>query len=168
MSRPYIELLHRRHDLDPFDSGVPALDAWLRQYAGQSGRADMSVTQVAHVDDVVIGYYTLVASEVAHADAPPALNRRVARHPIPVLRLARLAVDRRYQGTGLGAGLLREALHGAARAADIVGARAVVVDAKDDRAAAFYAHFEFEPFPDDPHTLFLTMRALRDLVTYEG
>lgn len=166
MTKPRLERLQRRHRLDEFDSGVPALDTWLHNYAGQSARADMAVTYVAQVDDRVVGYYAITASEVAQDDAPPELTRRAGRHPIPVIRLARLAVDRSYRGQGLGAGLLREALLSAANAAEIIGARAIVVDAKDDEAAAFYRHFEFEPFPEDRHKLYLAMKDLRDLIGF--
>lgn len=166
MTKPRLERLHRRHQLGDFDSGVPALDTWLHNYAGQSGRADMAVTYVAHVDDRVIGYFAITASEVAQDDAPAELTRRVARYPIPVIRLARLAVDLGHRGTGLGAALLREALVRSAQAADIIGARAVVVDAKDDEAARFYEHFEFEPFPGDARKLFLMMKDLRELIDF--
>jgi predicted N-acetyltransferase YhbS len=123
------------------------------------------VTYVAHLDGRVIGYYALTASELAHYEAPPDLARRMPRHPVPVVRLARLAVDRRHQGTGLGAGLLRAALLGSVNAADIIGARAVVVDAKDAMAAAFYEHFDFVPFSGEPFRLY---RAMRDLRTALG
>lgn len=153
-----LERLSRSHRLDDFDSGVPALDAWLRSYAGQAARAGTAVTYVALVDDRVVGYFAVAASAVAYDDAPPALAKKAARHPIPVIRLARLAVDRSRQGSGIGAALLREALRSAVNAADIIGARAVVVDAKDDDAAAFYRHFDFDPFPDQPHQLYLLMK----------
>jgi GNAT superfamily N-acetyltransferase len=118
------------------------------------------VTYVAHLDGRVVGYYALTASELAHDDAPPELIRRMPHRPVPVVRLVRLAVDRRHQGTGLGARLLRAALLSSANAADIIGARAVVVDAKDPVAAAFYEHFDFDPFPDDPFSLYLAMHDL--------
>jgi GNAT superfamily N-acetyltransferase len=124
------------------------------------------VTYVAHLDGRVIGYYALTAGELAHDDAAPELARRMPRHPIPVIRLARLAVDRRHQGAGLGAGLLRAALLGSVNAADVIGARAVVVDAKDPVAAAFYEHFDFVPFPDEPFRLYRAIRDLRAALGY--
>lgn len=153
-----LERLDRSHPLEGFDSGVPVLDTWLRNYAGQAARAGTAVTYVALVDDHVLGYYAMAASAVAYDDAPPALAKKAARDPIPVIRLARLAVDRRRQGNGIGAALLREVLRSALNAADIIGARAVVVDAKDDDAAAFYRHFDFDPFPDQPHQLYLLLK----------
>ncbi len=159
---PTFERLQRRHRLDALDSGVRVLDTWLRQYAGQSMRAGIAVTYVAHVDDVVIGFFALAAGETDRTEAPAALTRRTPARPIPVIRLARLAVDRAYAGRGIGAALLREALYRSLNAADVVGARAVVVDAKDDAAAAFYAHHGFEAFPQDPHHLFVTMDVLRE------
>ena len=155
-----LERLGGHHRFDTFDSGVPVLDDWLRKYAGQSRRADLAVTYVAHVDDEVLGYYAVVASEIALDDAPADLPRRAGRHPIPVIRLVRLAVDRRVQGKGLGAGLLRDALARAAAVADMIGALAVVVDAKDD-AVAFYTRYDFVPFPGQPTMLYLPMRAVR-------
>jgi GNAT superfamily N-acetyltransferase len=162
-----IDRLAANHRYDTFDSGVPVLDDWLRRYAGQSRRADMAVTYVAHVGGEVIGYYAIVASEVASDEAPPELARKAGRHPIPVVRLVRLAVDRHYRGRGLGAGLLRDALLRGAMAAELIGARAVVVDAKDD-AVTFYTHFDFAPFPDQPTKLFLSMRTLRDAIGFVG
>ena len=83
------------------------------------------------------------------------------RHPIPLLVLARLAVRVDWQGRGVGPGLLRDALQRTLQAADIAGIRALAVHAKDDAAAAFYRHFDFEPSPTDPRHLFLLVKDIK-------
>jgi GNAT superfamily N-acetyltransferase len=153
----------QRQHTDEFTSGAPALDEWLRRYAGQGQRRDASRTFVV-VDDLdhVVGYYTLLAGEVHHGDAPLEVRRGMPRHfPIPVCVLARLAVDRRHQGAGLGAALLADALDRAADAAEQVGMRAVIVDAIDEGAADFYEHFGFTRLVDEPLTLMVTVAHIR-------
>ncbi len=110
---------------------------------------------VIHRDQRVVGYYALAAASVEREEAPERVRKGLARHPIPVILLARLAVDHREQGKGLGAALLKDALIRAAGAADEIGARAVLVHAKDDDARAFYERFDFDPSPTDPLHLFL-------------
>lgn len=94
-------------------------------------------------------------------EAPARIKKGLARHPIPVILIARLAVDASEKGQGLGATLLRDALFRIAAAADQIGARAVLVHAKDDEARKFYEHFGFEPSPIDPLHLLLLMKDLR-------
>jgi GNAT superfamily N-acetyltransferase len=89
----------------------------------------------------------------------------MAQHPVPLMILARLAVDKCEQGQGLGAALLKDALIRSAKAADIAGIRALFVHAKNDEAAAFYAHFHFRPSPTDPHHLFLLMKNIQKMVS---
>ena len=115
----------------------------------------------------MVGYYALTAGSVEREESPERVKKGLARHPIPVILLARLAVDRREQGKGLGAALLKDALIRAAGAADEIGARAVLVHAKDDEARAFYEHFDFEPSPIDPLHLFLLMKDLKR-IPYRG
>ncbi len=151
-------------DVREFDSGKPELDFWLRRHALANHQAGGARVYAAHRDGHVVGYYALAAASVEHAGAPGRVIKGMPRHPIPVILLARLAVDRREQGTGLGAALLKDALLRAASAADSIGARAVLVHAKDEAAARFYSHFDFEPSPTDPLHLFLLMKDLRALV----
>jgi GNAT superfamily N-acetyltransferase len=161
--RPPLAYDPHRHRTDRFDCGEPRLDGWLRAYAGQGQRRDASRTFVV-VDgrDHVVAYYTLVAAEVDHAQATGDVRRGLSRHfPIPVCLLARLAVDRRHQGSGLGAALLADALARAVRAAEQVGMRAVVVDALHERAAAFYARFGLEPLGADGLTLMVAVARVR-------
>jgi predicted N-acetyltransferase YhbS len=160
MTQPSVERLTPQHDLDAFDCGTPALDTWLRSYALKNQQQDGCVTYVAHLSGRVVGFHALVVGSVERENAPSAPTRRMGRYPVPVILLARLAVDRPHQGTGLGRGLLRDALTRSARAADIAGAKAVVVDAKEG-ADGFYERFGFRPFPTDPQRMYVTMAAVR-------
>lgn len=109
----------------------------------------------------MVGYYALAAGSVEHEQTPERVTKGLAKHPILVILLARLAVDRREWGRGLGAALLKDALIRAAAAAEEIGVRAVLVHAKDDDARAFYERFEFEPSPTDPLHLFLLMKDIK-------
>ncbi len=112
-------------------------------------------------DLVVNGYYSLAAGSVAHDEATERAKRGLARHPIPIILLARLAVNKSLQGKKIGPALLKDGLRRAAQAADTIGARAVLVHTKDDQAKGFYEHFDFEPSPSDPYHLLLNMKDLR-------
>ena len=110
----------------------------------------------------VIGYYTLLAAEVDYAQAGDALRRGLSKNfPVPVCLLARLAVDQRYQGQGLGAALLADALQRASAAAEHVGMRAIVVDALDEAAAGFYRRFGLLPLSENGLTLMVTIAHVR-------
>jgi GNAT superfamily N-acetyltransferase len=155
-----IEKLARYHAVDLFDCGQEALNRYLSRYALTNQLANASQTYVGLADDAVIGYYTLAVGDVAFDDAPERLRKGLARHPVPIMLLARLAVDRRWQGKGVGAGLLKDALRRTLQAADIAGIRAVVVHAKDEAARTFYQHFDFVPSPTDPLHLYLLVKDL--------
>jgi GNAT superfamily N-acetyltransferase len=155
-----IEKLTRSHSVDDFDCGQEALNRFLSRYALTNQLANASQTYVGLADDAVIGYYTLVVGDVAYDDAPERLTKGLARHPVPIMLLARLAVDRRWQGKGVGAGLLKDAMRRTLNAADIAGIRALVVHAKDDAARTFYHHFDFIPLPTDPLHLYLLVKDL--------
>lgn len=120
-----------------------------------------SQTYVGLNDQIIIGYYTIVAGEVWHPDAPERVIKGMPRHPIPLLILARLAVHREWQGRGIGAGLLLDALGRTLQVADIIGVRALAVHSKDSSAAAFYQHFGFAPSPTDARHLFLLIKDIR-------
>lgn len=158
-----VEKLTRRHAVDLFDCGEPALDRFLARFAFPNQQANASQTYVGLADDAVIGFYTLVVGEVAHAEAPERLVKGLARHPVPIMLLARLAVARDWQGKGIGAGLLRDAVLRTLQAADIAGIRALAVHAKDDAARAFYRRFDFVESPTDPLHLFALIKDLRGL-----
>lgn len=111
----------------------------------------------------MVGYYTLAAGSVRREETPARVAKGLAAHPVRVILLARLAVDSREKGKGLGAGLLKDALLRSVQAADIVGCRAVLVHAKDEGARAFYQRFGFEPSPGDPFCLYLLMKDIKAL-----
>ena len=146
-----IEKLRRSHAVDEFDCGQEALNRFLARYAFQNQQASASQTYVALADEKVAGYYTLVVGQVEYDAAP--------RRPVPIMLLVRSAVATSWQGKGLGAGLLKDAMQRTLQAADIASIRAFAVHAKDDEDRAFYAHFGFSPLPSDPYHLF---RLLKD------
>ena len=156
-----IETLHRQHVVEGFDCGESALNRFLIRHALQAQQANSSRTYVAVAAGEVLGFYTMVTGEVQHADAPERVVKGMPRHPIPLLVLARLAVNSKAQGRGLGARLLLDALGRTLQVADIVGVRALVVHAKDEQARAFYRHFGFTPSPTDPRHLFMLIKDIR-------
>lgn len=155
------EPLSAVHDVGNFDCGKPELTEWLRRYALQNHQAGASRVYVVRRGERVVGYYAVAAGSVEAEQAPARVKKGLAHHPIPVILLARLAVDVSEQGRGLGAALLKDALLRIAWAADEIGARAVLVHAKDDDAKRFYRRYDFEPSPTDPLHLFLLMKDLR-------
>ncbi len=148
-----------RHDAAGFSCGHDTLDRWLNRYAGQGERRDATRTFVSTADgQAVSGYYTVIAGQLEHRQATAATRRGLSRHfPIPVAVLARLAVDQRYQGQGLGAVLLADALARVRRASNEIAVRAVVVHAIDDRATVFYARYGFRSLAATPRTLMVTL-----------
>ena len=151
MSEPLtIEKLRADHDVDGFDCGSEELNRFLARFALTNQQAGAAQTYIALSGSTVVGYYSLAVGEVAYDGAPDRLSKGLARHPIPIMLLARLAVSSAWQGRGLGAGLLKDAMRRTLQAADIAGVRAFAVHAKDDRARDFYAHFGFIPSPTDP------------------
>jgi GNAT superfamily N-acetyltransferase len=134
-----------RHHCDDFACGVAELDDWLVRTAPVAAAAGIAATWMLCRGPRVVGYYALAMGSVGHEGAPSRL-RRGQPDPVPVLLLAKLALDRQVHGTGLGADLLRDALIRAIAGSRQFGARAVVVDANDDRAFAFYRHHGFLPF----------------------
>jgi ribosomal protein S18 acetylase RimI-like enzyme len=149
-----VETLGPHHDRKTFSSGVDALDRYFREQVTQDVRRRASACYVAveAATGKIAGYYTLAASGVPLADMPAALVKRLPRYPsVPVARLGRLAVDAAYRGRQLGAMLLWDAAMRAARSEMAVFA--LVVDAKDDQAEAFYRHHDFVAFGSLPHQL---------------
>lgn len=141
------------HELDGFDSGQPALDEWLRTHArtaaGQGTRTYVLLDAAA---EEVVGYFA-IAPHLLERDAAPRRIGRGAPARIPAILLAKLALDQRLHGQGLGAELLVHALTTIVTAARGAGGRIVVVDAIDDAAAAFYAAHDFHATPRDPRRL---------------
>lgn len=162
--KPQIVKLDKRHNTDGFNCGSPALNTYLHRYALANQSAGGAQTYIAVLDGAAIGYYSLSTASVEYDAATERMKKGLARHPIPVLLLARLAVDQTWQGKGLGAALLLDALRRVLSAADIVGVRAILVHAKDETARRFYQHFDFDPSPVDPMHLFLLVKEIARLI----
>ena len=159
------EPIGAHHQVVAFDCGAPALNEFLIRHALSNHQSGSAKTFVATSDShVVVGYYSLAASQVLYADAPPRLIKGVARHPVPVVLLARLAVEHTWQGKGLGPGLLKDAILRVLGAAEGIGVRALLVHAKDDKAKAFYLHYNFEPLPGYPLHLVLLLKDARKII----
>jgi len=149
--------LTAEHVLQGFDCGEPSLDDWLRRRALVNHLSGASRTfVVADLDGVVLGYYALAAGAVAHQAATGAVRRNMP-DPIPVMVLARLAVDRRAQGMQLGGALLQDAVARAVAVAHNAGVRAVLVHALHEGAKRFYEHYGFQASPQHPLTLMLRL-----------
>jgi predicted N-acetyltransferase YhbS len=148
-------LLTRSHDRSAFDCGVPALNEYLKQYALQNQKKYAARSYVATRGHRVVGYYSLAYGSVTLEEAPQSVKVGLARHPIPVILLARLAVDISERGRGIGAALLKDALLRTLQAAEIAGLRAMIVHAKDNDAKRFYEKFGFQSSPIDSFHLFL-------------
>ena len=155
------EKLKRRHALESFGCWEESLNRFLIQFAYPSQQTNVSKTYVGLADNEIIGFYTLVVGEVSYRDPPERLKKGLARHPLPLMLLARLAVSRTWQGKGVDAGLLKDAIQRTLQAADIVGIRAIATHAKNDSVRAFYEHFRFIQSPTDPLHLFVLIRDLR-------
>jgi GNAT superfamily N-acetyltransferase len=163
--RPQVAKLAKSHDINAFSCGSEPLDSYLKRYALGSQSAGAANTYVAAAGSRVVGYYSLSTASVQYADAPERLRKGLARHPVPVILLGRLAVDRAWQGRGLGAALLQDALRRVLAASDVVGLRALMVHAKDDAARRFYQHFDFDPSPLEPLQMFLLVKDIARLIT---
>ncbi|MCW5220141.1 GNAT family N-acetyltransferase [Verminephrobacter aporrectodeae subsp. tuberculatae] len=149
------------HDRSQFDSGTLALDRYLREQVSQDIRRRVAACFVALTDERrVAGYYTLATASVPLADLPDGLRRKLPRYgSVPAIRMGRLAVDAAFKGQGLGGALLVNALRRAASSE--IPAVVLIVDAKDDQAAAFYRHHASTPLADSPLTLFLPLASVR-------
>lgn len=159
-----IEKLQPHHAVDTFDCGREALNLFLRKHALQNQRTGGSQTYVGTADDSVIGYYALAVGSVEQDQAPERIKKGLAKHSIPLMLLARLAVDLRWKKQGVGAALLKDATLRTLQAADIAGIRALVVHAQDEEAKTFYERFDFLPSPSDPLHLFILLKDLRKLL----
>ena len=159
-----IEKLRRDHAVEGFDCGKPALNRFLERHALQSQQAGATTTYLALQGVEVVGFYSLSVGQVEYADAPERLIKGLARYPVPVMLLARMAVASGYQGKRLGAGLLKDAMLRTLQASEIAGIRAFVVHAKDDEARAFYERFDFMASPTDAYHLIPLMKDVRGLL----
>jgi GNAT superfamily N-acetyltransferase len=153
------------HRVEAFDCGREELNRYLLRCALQNQQAGAAQTYVGLVDDDVAGYYSLAVGHVAREEAPERLTKGLARHPVPIMLLARLAVDRRWQGQGIGKALLKDAMLRTLQAADIAGIRALAVHAKDELSRSFYQEFDFISSPTDPMHLFVLLKDVRRIVS---
>jgi GNAT superfamily N-acetyltransferase len=161
-----VEPLRKEHITADFDCDRhPSLNEWLKRHAWTNQQGETSRTYVVHRGFGIAGYYSIATGNVRREDAAERIRKGLAQHPIPVILLTRLAIDRSEQGKGLGKALLKNALLRIAQAADIVGARAVLVHAIDDQAKRFYQHFEFVTPPVDDLHLMLLMKDLRAMLS---
>lgn len=158
-----IEPLSADHDRRSFSCGVIALDEYLRRFARQHAAANVSRTYVATDGVEVIGFYSLTMSGIRKENLPARSAGRFPNFPLPVARLARLAVASRYQRQGFGELLLADALQRCLRLSYEIGMIGVVVDAKDAQARGWYQRYEFERLPDSPLTLWLPTTAIARL-----
>lgn len=145
--------------LEDFACGETSLDDWLRRRALINQTTGASRTFVVTDESgQVLAYYALAAGAVSHQESPGAIRRNMP-DPVPVMVLARLAVDQRLQGQQVGGALLKDALQRAVSVAQNIGVRALLVHALNDRARQFYAHYGFVPSPANPMTLMLPLHA---------
>lgn len=156
-----IEKLNAAHSLNHFDCGIVALNNFLGKHAWQNQRANSATTYVAIEDDSVIGFYSLSVGSVIHAQAPKRISKGLAKYPVPVMILARLAVDKTYHGKGVGKGLIKDALLRTAQASDIAGIRALLIHAKDDSVKQWYKQFDFNESPTDSLHLYLLIKDIK-------
>lgn len=152
-----VALLEAEHSRADFDCGSEPLNRYLREQVTQDVRRRVAACFVALAHgNRIAGYYTLASASPLLADLPASSAKKLPRYPtVPTVRLGRLAVDQTFKGQGLGGALLADALHRAAHAE--IAAYALIVDAKDAAAAAFYRHHGFITLPDSPHSLFLPL-----------
>ncbi|MBF0317453.1 MAG: GNAT family N-acetyltransferase [Nitrospirae bacterium] len=166
--KPVIKPLGKHHDRAAFDCGVEALQHYIREQAGQDMQRKIAATFVLVGDTsaAIVGYYTLSSTSVNIVELPEQVARKLPRYPMmPATLIGRLAVGRHYQGRGYGKFLLADALRRCLIATEQVGSVAVIVDAKDDKAKAFYEHFQFIPLVNYSHRLFLPMVVIEDYFT---
>lgn len=159
-----IEKLRRHHAIDTFNCGQLDLNLWLVKYALQNQSANAAQTYVGLVNEQVVGYYSLAVGQVEFAEAPERLRKGLARHPVPIMLLARLAVQKEFQGRGGGRALLQDAILRTIQASQIAGIRALMVHAKDDAARRYYEQFDFVSSPTDPLHLFVLLKDLSKMI----
>jgi GNAT superfamily N-acetyltransferase len=152
-----------KHEAAAFASGVEQLDDWLKRHALRNEVDGGSRTLVVCAGNRVVGYYSLAAGSVQHGAATGRVRRNMP-NPIPVVLLGRLAIDRTWQGRGIGADLLRDAVLRTLSVAETIGVRAILVHAISDAAKAFYERHGFRVSPVEPLTLMITLAETRRML----
>ena len=154
------ELLTATHDIAEFSCGRPSLDRWLKTRALSNQERGFTAVMVVHESGRVVGYYGLAPTAVIPGRLPRSIRTEQPPDPVPCLLLGQLATDSAWAGKGIGSGLLKHALQRCVAAARLIGGRALIVNAVDDEAAAFWTRQGFVPANDDPLTLF---RSIADI-----
>ena len=154
-------LLTKAHEIAGFDGGKPPLNDFLVKYALQNQASGGARTYVLTRGNHVIGYYSLAPASVTPEDAPTRVMKGQAHYPVPVILMARFAVDQGELGKGFGKALFRDALRRALSGSEIIGGRAFLVHAKDEQARAFYLKFGMEESPINPLHLLLLFKDIR-------
>lgn len=160
---PQIEPLNDQHDRASFNCGEDALDAYIKTQASQDIRRNLTSVFVATdgPGKTIIGYYTLSAASFCRDDLPDEVARKLPRYPIPAALIGRLAIDKRFQGQNYGRFLLINAFERVMLTSDAIAIHAMIVEAKDDRATAFYRKYGFVPFSGQSRRLFLPLARLK-------
>jgi GNAT superfamily N-acetyltransferase len=165
------EPISKKHDREAFDCSDGELNEFLRRYARKSHERGGAKTFLA-IEDAgsksILGFYSLSPASVDYARTPEIIKRGLARHDVPGFRLARLAVDRRFQGKGIGGQLLLAAGRRCLLAAAEVGGVVLVIDAKNERVAAWYASYGAAPLVDAPLTLVLPLATVEAALKKAG
>jgi GNAT superfamily N-acetyltransferase len=159
------EPLTAAHDVSKFLCGKPSLDRWLKTRALSNQEKGFTAVLVVHEANRVIGYYGLAPTAILPSTLPRSIRTGQPPNPVPCLLLGQLATDQNWIGKGIAAGLLKHALQRCVAAADLVGGRALIVNAVDAEAAGFWARRGFIPSKDDPLFLF---RSIADIAASIG
>jgi GNAT superfamily N-acetyltransferase len=154
-------LLDKSHDTSQFDCGKEPLNIFLKTFAVTNQKGGLARTYVVLSEGMVVGYYSLAPAGVEPAEAPERVMKGQPQHPVPCILLARLAVDKTAQGTGLSKFLFRDAMLRSLRAHEQIGGRAFLVHAMDEEAKAFYMRYGMQPSPTHPMHLFLHFKDIR-------
>jgi ribosomal protein S18 acetylase RimI-like enzyme len=156
----------QKPELRSFDCGIPELNDYLRKFAGQNHRKGLGSTYVlvpADGEPIAAGYHTLSMAQVELRSLPESHRKNLPKYPVPAVRLGRLAVDRKWQGTGLGEMLLMDAIRRSVVAVQSVAAKYMIVDAKNKKAEGFYVQYGFYPFEGGSRSLVAAMDTLKGL-----
>lgn len=153
--------LDTHHRLEVFDCGKPALTDWLQRHARQAQGSGSARTFVVCDGERVAGYFSLTVGQIDTIEAPERIRRGMGQYPIPLVILARLAVDLDYQGQGLGFSMLQDAIRRTLAIAEQAGIRALLTHPIDAAAEAFYRRFGFEPTPENDRQLILLLKDAR-------
>ena len=159
------ELLTDHHETDEFDCGKPPLDDFIQRFALANQKGGGSRTYVISRENRVVGYYSLAPGSVEPENAPVRVMKGQPKHPVPVVLLARLALDQSLHGKGNGKHLLLDAFRRALAGADVIGGRALLIHSKDEDAKQFYLKYDAEQSPTDAMHLFLLMKDLKKAIS---